>query len=300
MDNLISFPQSYKDRLAAGKDWREVVAWVGDLPPMPHVAAKAMRVIEDPNASAKEITEILTSDSSLAARVLKIANSAMFARQREITTLSQAITVIGLKALKGIIIGATLKQLKSPFEELQKLVWENSMGTAFCASHLTKKIGKKYHEEMFLNGLLHSLGQIVLLTDSKTPELYVQVLKIVKECNVDWVTAELQVFGFSHSLIGALVAKKWNFSEETCQIILHCKDPLTQADMQSEMESKATIVRLADALTHEGGVGSPPGYPLDEQKISECILALRFPKDEFTELRTLLTTEVKGAVSGYA
>src|SRR5258708_18788725 len=97
-------PTEFEGRLAKGKDWREIVAWVGDLPPMPHVAARAISMVENPDTTAPELTDLLSSDTALAARVLKIANSAMFSRQREITTLNQAIMIIGFKALKGIIV----------------------------------------------------------------------------------------------------------------------------------------------------------------------------------------------------
>ena len=106
-----SAPREFEGRLSQGKDWREIVAWVGDLPPMPQVASRAISLVENPDTTASELTDLLSTDAALAARVLKIANSAMFSRQREITTLNMAIMVIRFKALKGIIVAATLRQL---------------------------------------------------------------------------------------------------------------------------------------------------------------------------------------------
>lgn len=260
---------------------------------MPNVAARAIKVIEDPNASSRSLTEILSADAALASRVLKIANSAMFARQREIATLNQAITVVGFKTLKGIIIGATLKQMKSSFGELQKLVWENSMSTATCAINIAARLKKRYADEIFLLGLLHSLGQVVLLTDTKTPELYRQTLDLIKTNNYDWASAELKVFGFSHPLIGALVAKKWNFSGDTCQIILHCKDPISQVDLANELETKTAIVQLADLITHACKIGSPEGYPLNQDRIHELIGILSIPGATIEKTYDELITETK-------
>lgn len=60
-------PEEFKGRLAEGKDWREIVAWVGDLPPMPHVASRAISMVENPDTTASELTELLSSDAALAA-----------------------------------------------------------------------------------------------------------------------------------------------------------------------------------------------------------------------------------------
>jgi HD-like signal output (HDOD) protein len=257
-------PVEFEGRISQGKDWREIVAWVGDLPPMPHVASRAIHMVESPATTAQELTDLLSSDTALAARVLKIANSAMFCRQREITTLNQAIMIIGFKALKGIIVAATLR-----------LIWENSMATAMCATVLTKKLKKRYVEEIFLLGLLHSLGQIVFLSQEDLSKQYKDVLSAIRNQHVDYATAEQEVFGFGHPLIGALVAKKWNFSAETCQVILHYKD-VVEEKPQTDREEKTLIVQLAELTTHAAGIGSPEGYPKEIEKIMGLLVKVGY------------------------
>ena len=252
-------PQEYAGLIAEGKDWREIVALVGDLPPMPHVASRAIGMVENAATTASELSELLSSDTALAARVLKIANSAMFSRQREITTLNQAVMLIGFKALKGIIVAATLRQLNKSFGPVEKLVWEHSMSVAMGATAITKRLKRRYVDEIFLLGLLHSLGQIALL--HQIPAEYKKTLKVIEEKHVDYSEAEQALLGFTHPLIGALVAKKWNFSAETCQVILHYRDPIDGAKPDGDLEEKTAIVQLADLVAHAAGIGCPPGYP---------------------------------------
>jgi len=268
-------PKEFEGRLKAGRDWREIVAWVGDLPPMPHVASRAIQLVEDPNVTAPELTELLSTDTALAARVLKIANSAMFSRQREITTLNQAVMVIGFKALKGIIVAATLRQANKNFGHMEQLVWENSMCSAMCATSISKKLKKRFVDEIFLLGLLHSLGQIVLMFNKETVDDYKNVLQLVSEGDLDYVSAENDVMGFAHPLIGALVAKKWNFSAETCQAILHYRDPI-ETKPDSDHDQKTAIVQLADLMSHEAGVGSPPNYPKARADIERLAVLVGF------------------------
>jgi HD-like signal output (HDOD) protein len=284
-----SSPKEFEGRLAAGKDWREIVAWVGDLPPMPTVAGRAISLVEDPDCTATELTKILSTDAALAARVLKIANSAMFARQREITTLSQAIMVIGFKSLKGVIVAATLRQFQKKFGPKEKLIWEGAMCCGMAASSIAKQLRKKYAEEVFLLGLLHNLGQIVLLFQPNTSSDYEKVFEKIKDSGGDYLVVEQEVFGFSHPLIGALVAKKWNFSSDTCQVILHYGDPLDQMRVDSEVEEKTLIVRLADSITHSAGIGIPEGYSIHGEELKEIALKLGIPKESVdSTLQTLI------------
>lgn len=286
-------PQEFNGRLGAGKDWREIVAWVGDLPPMPHVASRAISMVENPDTTAQELTELLSSDTALAARVLKIANSAMFSRQREITTLNQAIMIIGFKALKGIIVAATLRQINKSFGKLEKLIWENSIGTAVASTLVCKKLKKRYIEEAFLLGLLHSLGQIVLLFQKDTASEYKQVMDQVRDEHLDYATAEQQVYGFAHPLIGALVAKKWNFSSESCQIILHYRDPLETAKAETELEEKTAVVQIGEMIAHAAGIGSPEGYPNQIESIAQVAKFVGFAEANIETTIEELINEVQ-------
>lgn len=287
-------PQEFEGRIARGKDWREIVAMVGDLPPMPNVASKAIQMVENPDTTARELTDVLAKDTALAARVLKIANSAMFSRQREITTLGQAIMMIGFKALKGIVVAATLRQMSKSSGQIEKLVWENSMATAMCSSSIAKRLKKRYVDEIFLLGLLHSLGQVVLLFNPDTSRDYKKILAAIKERSIDYVTAEQELFGFAHPLIGALVAKKWNFSAETCQVILHYKDVIEGARPESESEEKTAIVQLADLVSRAAGIGSPEGYPESVESLHELAVYVGFEQKDVAKVIDEIIEETKG------
>jgi HD-like signal output (HDOD) protein len=249
-------------------------------------------LVEDPNVTAPDLTELLSSDTALAARVLKIANSAMFSRQREITTLNQAVMVIGFKALKGIIVAATLRQANKNFGKMEQLVWENSMCSAMCATAISKKLRKRFVDEIFLLGLLHSLGQIVLMFNKETTADYKKVFGLVCGGEHDFVQAEDEILGFSHPLIGALVAKKWNFSSDTCQVILHYRDPI-EAKPESEHDQKTAIVQLADMMTHAAEVGSPPNYPKVRSEIDRLALLVGFEPTTATATLDELITDIR-------
>ncbi len=273
-------PAEFQGRLTKGKDWTEIVAFVGDLPPLPHVASQAIVLVEDPDTTAQKLTNLLGQDTALAARVLKIANSAMFACQREITTLNQAIMIIGFKALKGIIVAATLRQLSRNFGQIEKMIWENSTCTAITSHLLAQQLKKPYADEVFLLGLLHDLGKLVLVR--QIPKEYVQVVDGVKTGR-HFIDVEQETFGFAHPLIGALVAKKWNFPLDTCQVILHHHDPLpdTTSDVQEE---KTAIIVAADLIAHQLGFGHPKGYPEIGEGINQALTRIGIDPTQIEDL----------------
>jgi len=259
-------PEEYKNHVAPGKDWREIVAWVSDLPPLPHVAAQALTLIEDPDTTAGKLTQLLGQDAALAARVLKIANSAMFSRQREISTINQAIMTIGFKTLKGIIVAATLRQLNRKFGPIEKMIWENSTCTSIASRIIGSHLKKPYVEEVFLYGLLHDLGKLVLMR--QIPKEYEAMVNASKSGEFFLYEAEQKEFGFAHPLIGALVAKKWNFSPDTCQLILHHHDDFPRA-IENPLQEKMFVVSLGDIFSHELGFGHLEGYKsLENEKLA--------------------------------
>jgi len=163
------------------------------------------------------------------------------------------------------------------------------MCTAMCATIVTKRLKKRYVEEIFLLGLLHSLGQIVLLVHQGTTRDYPKVMQLIRDTHVDYASAEQNVFGFAHPLIGALVAKKWNFSADTCQVILHYKDPLEGSRPDSETEEKSAIVHLGDLVAHAAGIGSPEGYPNQLEQITALATFLGFdPKNLDTTVEEII------------
>jgi HD-like signal output (HDOD) protein len=283
-------PKEFVGRLAPHLDWRSIVAWVEDLPPMPRVAQKALVLVEDPNASLRDVSELLASDPALAARVLKIANSALFARQREIKTLSQAVSMIGFKGLKGIIVAATLRGSQKSLSTNERLVWDASVGCGQCCAIIVKKLGRPFVEELFILGLLHSLGQMVMLNNASMGQRFDEVLKRIADHQEDFRTAEEAIYGFSHPLIGALVAKKWNFSSEMCDVILHYADPAPGPVATTPHDEKVGILKLASLLTHAAGIGNPAGYPCSQDLLVETAT---FAKAPTAGLDTWLTEAIE-------
>jgi len=255
-DSLLA---EYEGQFGRGRNIQELVDWVEGIPPMPEVASRAMRLVDDPDATSEQLAELIARDPALASQILKVANSAALAQQQAVTNLNDAILVTGFSALKSIILAATLRSWNKKFGPLERLVWEKSIGTAIAARCGSARLRKSYRDELFMAGLLHNLGQIVLLSHDEIGPEYPGVLHRIRETQTDYATAEREIIGFSHPLVGALVARKWDFPTATCHMILHYDDPFE--GIGSELDEKTALLKLAATVSLEAGIGFTEGHP---------------------------------------
>ena len=279
--------KEYHGRFGKGRTVDDIVNVVEELPPMPDVIARALRMVDDVNTTPEEIAEVMMLDPALASAVLRYANSARLGHQGEVTTLALAVFVVGMGQIKTILFASALRRWTGSFGPVERLVWEKSIGAASAAHVLCGQLQKKYMDELYLTGLLHNLGQIVLLAHKQTGREYPAVLDRIRECNSDYITAEREVIGYSHPLIGALVAWKWGFAPSTCRAILHYADPLE--GIFGEQDEKMAVLKLAAGVGLAAGLGRPVGYAEDAKELETLAVLVGFNQAGVAaELQTII------------
>ena len=262
----------YRGRFGKGRTVDDIVGLVDDLPPMPDVIARALVLVDDVKTTPEEMAKVIMLDPALASPILRSANSAMRGHQREVTTLALAIPVVGTGEIKTILLAAVLRRWIGDFGPVQRLVWEKSIGAASASRVLCGQLKKPFLDELHLTGLLHNLGQFVLISHKEVGSSYPAVLARIRECNEDFVTAEREIIGYSHTLIGALVAWKWGFPQSTCRAILHYNDPFQK--VAGEEDEKLGILKLSTEMGMLLGFGRPEGYSLDNADGLESLAIL--------------------------
>ena len=149
------------------------------------------------------------------------------------------------------------------------------MGVAVLSRAIAQRLKRPDAEEVFVCGLLHNLGQILLATAS--PKQYEQVLEEIEVSESEYTAAEEKIFQVAHPILGALLLRRWNFAPHFARVVIACMDPLDEtesAEAAPREEIHAHIVRLADLLCHAAQIGSPAGYPLDPIAIDRRIVRL--------------------------
>lgn len=230
-----------------------MIMTASDLPTIPVVATKVMQLIESEKATAEELAKVVASDPAVAARVLKISNSSFYGCQRQIQTLSHAIVVLGFSTLKSLVVAASVKQVYKPYGLTEKMLWEHSFGAGLAARIIAKETRAANEEEAFLGGLFHDIGKIIMNNmDSQ------QFQAAMQKCYNDQVSfseAERQVYSYTHSEVGALVIKKWNFPDILMHAVLKHHTFDFAEDEDAYQVRLACVVGLANMFCHKAGVG---------------------------------------------
>lgn len=233
---------------------------VGDLPTMPAVATAVVRAVENPNTSADDLRQVIEKDPSIVARILKVANSSLFSFSREIQSLNHAIALLGMRTVKNLVLGASMKQTFKRFGLMEKLIWEHSsmagpVAVRF-AEHLKLPIES---EEAFTTGLLHDLGKIALANSHR--DEYEKVVARTYNEGISFPEAESHHFGFDHAELGAEVAAKWKLPATLETTIRHHHDPASFSSLNGEERRLTALVNLTSACLTKLGVGRQRPVP---------------------------------------
>ncbi len=253
----IAYSETTPDAQRCPTDWRGIVSSAADLAPSPAVAERVLEVMEQSDSTIGRLIEIIICDPALVARIMKAANSAIYGRQRVISSISEAIMVAGIPAIRGICLGACLKHGRNAWSEAEQMVWEHSLCTALACRNLAGKLRKTYGDELYTAGILHDLGKLILLR--QIPTTYREVVNETTSGR-SYLEAEGEILGYGHALISALALDKWNLPEELCQILV-CHHGPEISVLDNLVYEKLNVLRFCDLLAHSLGYGHLPGYP---------------------------------------
>ena len=235
---------------------QELIANLGDLPPLPQVASQVLRISADPDANAEDLRKVISMDQALTSQILKISNSAMFGMMREVNTLTQAIMTLGFSTIKSVVIASSAKNLyhRGTVGLQERLIWEHALVSAIASRAFAKSLRFPRIEEAFIGGLLHDIGKSVM--GVKFPERYAALLRTVYNEMSNSMQLELDTFGFDHAMVGEALVSKWNLAPSLQAAVRWHHDPLQAPETHQELTA---IVALANHLALEAkiGIGDP-------------------------------------------
>jgi putative nucleotidyltransferase with HDIG domain len=222
----------------------QVIAQIRDLPVLPAIVQDLMKAGQE-DADIHVITRKVSLDQALSAKTLRFANSSFYGLQSRVTTIQQAVTLIGVDAVRHVV---TASALTSYFPEHDCAgfsfiaQWRHSVAAAVCARVLARHLHVN-QEYAFTAGLLHDIGRLVLITHFRRE--YEAVIEYRKQHDCEWLTAERAVMGVDHVTTGEALALHWDFSDTIRHAIAGHHAPAAQRE-----HSLAAIVHIANAIVH--------------------------------------------------
>ncbi len=238
------------------------VARTPGLSTLPQVASQVLKLVDNPNASPRQIGALIERDAGLSSKLLKSANSAYYGAPGKVKTVSQAIAIMGLSAVRSVVVGQAYQQMTSVrgaskrFDRLG--FWQHGLATATAGRILAKLKGYADPEVVYLAGLLHDAGRMVM--DRFLPNEMDQIVQQSLEQAIPLIEAERTVLGYTHVEVGLLLADHWSLPQAVAEGIGKHHERVNYADCPV-----GCLVQVANVLAHQAGfaIGAPVLYELD-------------------------------------
>lgn len=228
---------------------------IQDVPTLLTIAAEVERLTHNPATSADDIGRIIKLDPALTGKILKVANSAMYAGTQRIISLQQAIARLGFSEIRRITFTiAFLNSFKSQYVNYERF-WTHSITVAYLALYLQKMSNPHQKaERLFTCGILHDIGVIIL--DQYFSEMYKKVFEISANRKFDLELVEMKILGISHAEVGAFLLNKWKLPFEITEVIeFHHHPQLAEKNIN---ESK--IIYLANFIANNRGIDNGTNF----------------------------------------
>jgi HD-like signal output (HDOD) protein len=244
---------------------RDLLAKGENLPTLPTVVFQLHHVLDNENAGARDVANIIERDPALTARLLRAANSAAFARPGgdRVGSVSMAVSRLGVNQVRAVcIVLAVVKAFRTRAGGLDhQEFWIHSAAVGMMARKLWDTYGDDPAisvDDIYVAGLLHDAG--VLVIEQHFPKEFDEVLSARAETNSRLWQVEEDHLGMDHGAVGGLLLGRWSLPAFTAEAVTNHHHP-TQADEQYQRVCR--IVQAAETLCIEGGAGLPEEGPAD-------------------------------------
>ncbi len=245
--------------------FKHIEKHIDSFPVLPATVTRLLHVTSNPESSAQDVMETILPDQSLSLTILKFANSVLFGRPKKVDSLTQAVAFLGFDEVQNIALSKSLINSFGDFEKkhlayLDKF-WEHSFMCGMAARHIAHDL-KLRQDVAFTSGLIHDIGKLIILRSFE--EEYLPQKWMTELSNEEILHDELQLFSFTHDMVGGQLLEKWLFPENLITAVAYHHRPGS-----TFKEAKfAYIVQLADILSFY----SCNPEQLNEDNIMSCIL----------------------------
>lgn len=220
---------------------------------LPTIYTRIDHAIHDPRSNLEDIGHILAEDSGLSARLLRLANSAMYNFPSRVDTITRAIAIIGTQQLRDLVLATSViqmfKGIDAKIVDMEQF-WHHSIATGIAARVLTTYQREGNVERFYLMGLLHDIGRLIMYT--QIPQQMSQLLQQAESPPQLLYRLERQQLGFDHAAVGRLLLKNWQLPEAIQHAVGYHHNPTGSASWQKE----AAVIHCADVLVYGMALGS--------------------------------------------
>ena len=240
-----------------------IVEKIKKIPTIPVVAHEILSLIRDDLVAVNKLEKIVQNDPAISAKIMSVANSAFYGYKTPAKTLDNAILRIGFDSVKNIALGISLLTVLGDGKDKRAMdyqrVFNHSVSVGFIAGVLLREFRLDINEEIFINGILHDIGYMVM--NRYFPKTYLEVMEAFEKGG-PLLDAEDKSLGFTHADIGCWLAEKWNLPRDVSETIMYHHRP----SLAKRFRNRVAVIHIADYIATKF-IMSPtekdPDYPFD-------------------------------------
>ena len=274
-------------------DYKRKIYSTRDLPTLPIIAQKILLLAEDDQAGADKLAKIISSDQSLSVKVLSLANSAYYGHRAQVSTVKQAIVIIGADMLKQIALSVLVFKALDRGGKGRTVFWRHSLLAAHASVLIARRCGGMPEDVCFMAGLLHDVGKLILA--SNLEDAYAEVVALEKQEGCTLQEAERRILDTDHADVGAWMAERWQLP---AQLIDAIRSHHMENAGQAPLSRVVTCVRAANmfATAADSVIEEEPGgfvvllpsdilksLGLDEVKLQDAARELKLRSKEINQ-----------------
>ena len=217
------------------------------------VLEKIEALMESPECSLVTVGEAIEQEPDLTARLLRLSNSSFYGFSSRLTTVTEAISLIGIQQVQDLILASSIvSQFDGVADEFvsMKSFWQHSLACGIASRLLAMEKRLPKADKFFVAGLLHDMGRLVLF--SRAPESAQEIFELYRKEHLLLYEAEKRVLGFDHQQIAGAVMELWKFPSNLVQAVA-CHHQPESSDIARQ---EAAVVHLADHLVNAMQIGS--------------------------------------------
>jgi len=224
-----------------------------DLPTLPDVVARVMQIVSNPLTTAEDLNQLISMDHALTFKVLRLANSAYYGFPKEITNITQAVTILGFNTIRNLALSVSVHKML--FVEKDRGLfsyrdfWKHCVAVAVCSRVLARRVGYKSEENAFTAGLLHDIGKSLL--ERVDHAAFVACIQASQTEKRPLWELEQERLGVDHAAVGGRLAELWNLPHDLRSAIEKHPNPEGVSP-----DPLVAVVHAADIICRQQGLGS--------------------------------------------
>ena len=230
----------------------KIVSKSDDMPTLPTVYSRIEEAVDDPDSAFEDIARIVMNDQGLSARLLRLANSAFYGYPSGVSSVAEALTVIGLQQFKNMALSTCIMDVFRgipPGLVNMEQFWRKSIGCGLCARVMGLELREANSERFFLGGLLHKIGRLIIYKE--LPDKALEILEVSKNREVHLHHIETEILGFNHADVGAALLEYWNLPNALQELVGCYLRPV----MAKTSVKDVSLIHIADFVTESLSLG---------------------------------------------